>query len=196
MNIILASASPRRNEIFKLITEDFKVIPADIKEDVPDGFPPDKAVLYLAEKKASSVFEKYFRKNEEEAIIIGCDTIVSINQRALGKPRDETDAENMLELLSGKKHTVITGCCIFHIKNKKSKKVIFNEKTEVEFYPLTNDEIKNYVKTGEPFDKAGAYGIQSKGALLVKKIKGDYFNVVGLPAARLKRKLDKITGGF
>lgn len=182
MDIILASASPRRRELLKLITTDFKIMPADSTETLPQNISPIKAAQYLAVQKAEIIAAKC-----PHNLVIGCDTIVIIDNEILGKPHDEYDAERMLKLLSGKTHKVVTGCSLILDYRKFS----FSEITEVEFYSLSDIEISTYITTKEPFDKAGAYGIQSKGSLLVKKINGDYFNVVGLPISRLKRELQK-----
>lgn len=181
--IILASASPRRQELLKLITEDFAVIPSDIDEIVPNEVAPEKSPEYLAVKKARHIFEN----GHINDIVIGCDTGVFIDGEMLGKPKDKRNAEEMLMKLSGRRHKVITGCCI--CKNGSINS--FSQTTEVEFYSLSEDEIESYIATGEPMDKAGAYGIQGRGALLVKGINGDYFNVVGLPVARLNKELIK-----
>lgn len=182
--IILASASPRRQELIKLICSDFSVIPADIDETILDNIPIEYAPEYLAVKKA----EHIYRQSKPDDIVIGCDTGVFINNQMLGKPSDNRDAFEMLKMLSAKVHKVITGCAICC----NGKTTSFSEITEVEFYPLSDDEITAYINTGEPLDKAGSYGIQGKGSLLVKGINGDYFNVVGLPVARLKREIDRI----
>lgn len=120
--------------------------------------------------------------------VIGCDTGVFIDNQMIGKPKSDKAAFEILKLLSGKTHRVITGCAVY----KGGRTVSFSQVTEVEFYKLTNAEIEEYIATGETSDKAGAYGIQGKGALLVKQIKGDYFNVVGLPVALLNKKLNEI----
>ena len=125
-------------------------------------------------------------KGRERSLIIGCDTSVLIDGKILNKPRSTNDARTMMHLLSGKTHQVITGCCLYYQGRFHS----FSEITEVEFYPLSDDEIEQYIKSSEPYDKAGGYGIQNKGALFIKGIKGDYYNVVGLPVARLKREID------
>lgn len=176
--IILASKSPRRKELLSLCGIEFSVMPTEADETLPENISPAEAVEHLSRIKAEPL------KNEN-GIIIGADTVVAIDDIILGKPRDEKDAFDMLKALSGKTHFVYTGVTI--IKGEKS--VTFSEKTEVEFFPLSDEEIADYVKTGEPLDKAGAYGIQGKGALLVKKINGDYNNVVGLPVSRLSREL-------
>lgn len=181
--IILASASPRRQELLKLICEDFTVEPAGIDESMEKNVPLKKMPEYLAVKKARFIHEKH-----PDDIVIGCDTGVFIDNQMIGKPSSDKAAYEILKMLSGKTHSVITGCAIF----KGEKMLSFSVVTEVEFYPLTDAEIKAYIATGEPFDKAGAYGIQGKGALLVKQIKGDYNNVVGLPVATLNKKLKEI----
>ncbi|MCR4925785.1 MAG: Maf family protein [Clostridiales bacterium] len=183
MKYILASASPRRQEILKNCGYDFEVIPADIEEKIEPNTPCEQVPEKLAIQKAEAVFE-----NHKDATIISADTVVVINGKILGKPKNEDDAFCMLKQLSGNTHFVYTGVCIKNSKVTES----FCQCTEVTFYPLTDEQIREYIATGEPMDKAGAYGIQCKGALLVESIKGDYFNVVGLPVAQLARKLDFI----
>ena len=181
--LILASASPRRQELLKLITEDFKIVPADIRESVDKSLPLESVPERLADQKAAFVSAQY-----PDDSVIGCDTGVFVGNRMLCKPHGDMAAFEMLRLLSGRVHRVITGCAIY----KGNKKLTFSDVTEVEFYPLSNEEIKAYIATGEPADKAGAYGIQGKGSLLIKGIRGDYFNVVGLPVAKLSRALKDI----
>lgn len=181
--IILASASPRRQELLKLLFDDFKVEPADIDETVRKSIDLLKYPEYLAIKKARHIFEN----GHTDDTVIGCDTGVFTDGIMLGKPENEQQAKEMLKLLSGRTHKVITGCSIF----RRDTNLSFSETTFVEFYPLTDEEIDAYVATGEPMDKAGAYGIQGKGATLVKGINGDYYNVVGLPVGALKQKLKK-----
>lgn len=178
-----SSASPRRKELLSFITTDFKIVPADIDETVENNVPLEKRPEYLAVKKALHISKNGYEKN----IVIGCDTGVFVDGKMLGKPKNREDAENMLKLLSGRQHKVITGCCT--VKNGVAKS--FSNVTLVEFFELSDLEIEEYIATGEPFDKAGAYGIQGKGSLLVKKIDGDYFNVVGLPVSELNRILKK-----
>lgn len=182
--IILASASPRRQELLKLICDSFTIEPADIDETVNVDIQLDKIPEYLATEKARYIHTN----NHYDDIVIGCDTGVFLDNIMLGKPKDKEDAKKILSSLSGRKHKVITGCSIFF----KDKKVSFSQTTYVEFYKLTDEEIKAYISTGEPMDKAGSYGIQGKGATLVKKIDGDFFNVVGLPVALLNKKLNEI----
>lgn len=183
MSLILASASPRRKELLSIITDDFTAIPATNEEKIDMTLPQDKAVIYVAEQKAEEV-----SKNHPDDLVIGADTMVFCDNTPLGKPKDSDDAKKMLKLLSGKVHQVITAVVIaFEGKTRCS----FAVQTDVEFYPLTEKEIDRYVQSGEPLDKAGAYGIQGKGSLLIKEIKGDYYNVMGLPVSRLYRELQK-----
>ena len=181
--IILASASPRRQELLKFAVRDFEICPADVDENLPEGTDADNAAEYLAVKKAEAVAAQPEHMYDS---VIGCDTVVVLGDEIMGKPRDINAAREMLSKLSGNTHKVITGVCIC----SRGKRVSFSEVTEVEFYPLSEKEIEDYIATGDPMDKAGAYGIQSEGCMLVKGIKGDFFNVVGLPVARLRRVLD------
>ncbi len=181
MEIILASASPRRKKLLSALFSEFRVVPSDIREMVPRHMPVDKCPEYLAGMKAESV-----ARENPKALVIGCDTSVIIDGKMLNKPRSTADARMMMQLLSGKTHQVITGCCLYYM----GKSITFSEVTGVEFYKLTEEEIEQYVNTTEPYDKAGGYGIQNKGAFFIKGIKGDYYNVVGLPLARLKREVD------
>lgn len=180
INIILASASPRRQELLKLIADNFEVRPADIDETVPDGTNPFEAAEIIAVKKAQAI-------KDESALIIACDTVVIIDGVILGKPKSAENAFEMLSMLSGKTHSVVTGVCLCC----KGKSLSFSEKTDVEFYPLSDSEISEYISTGEPFDKAGGYGIQGFGGVLAKGINGDFNNVVGLPVSRLKREIER-----
>ena len=180
MSLILASGSPRRQELLKRITEDFTVSPVDADETLPDGIPTDMAAAYLADLKAAAAAKLF-----PDDTVLGCDTIVILNDEIMGKPKDRDDAHRMLRALSGESHSVLTGCSLYHGKQT----TVFTTETLVTFYPLSDAEIEAYLDTGEPFDKAGAYGIQGKGSLLVREIEGDYFNVVGLPVAALSRQL-------
>lgn len=178
--IILASASPRRKELMELAGYDFEVICADIVEVVPEKATPQEAVMSLALQKAQAVAAEH-----KEAVVIGSDTVVALDGKILGKPHSEQEACEMLRSLSGRTHKVFTGVAIVcggKVKN-------FFDETDVEFYSLGDDEIKKYVATGEPTDKAGAYGIQGKGSVLVKRINGDFFSVMGLPIAKLYREM-------
>ncbi len=180
MEYILASASPRRNELLKIIVPEFEVIPADIDETVPENIDIFSSPEYLAVQKAL-----YISRLHPNKTVIGSDTGVFIEDTMLGKPKDKADAYKMLCLLSGRTHKVITGCAIC----KGGKSMSFSVTSLVTFYDLGEQEIKDYIKTGECDDKAGAYGIQGKGCTLVKEINGDYFNIVGLPVARLNREI-------
>lgn len=179
--MILASQSPRRKELLGLITEDFRIIPAVGEEVVPEGASPENTVLTLSRQKAEEIFEK----NKGE-VIIAADTIVAIDGEILGKPRDEAHAAEMLRKLSGHVHSVFTGVCVIFADGSREN---FAEETKVEFYELSEREIADYIATGDPMDKAGAYGIQEKGAANVKGIVGDFYNVMGLPVGRLARIL-------
>lgn len=181
MKIVLASNSPRRRELLTLAGIEYTVIPSECDEILPEKISPAEAVEELARQKADDVF----RRNPDK-LIIAADTVVALGNTILGKPKDEVDAFNMLTSLSGKTHTVFTGVCIM----TKDKTDIFHCSTDVVFYDLTEKEIKDYIATKEPMDKAGAYGIQGKGSLLVKCINGDYFNVVGLPLAETVRRIN------
>jgi septum formation protein len=179
-SIILASKSPRRQELIRNITDDFTVIVSEAEEVLPEGIAPGEAPVHLSAVKARAV-----AADHPDSVVIGADTVVILDGAVLGKPRDKDDAKRMLRELSGKVHTVVTGCCL--IKNGRER--AFGERTRVEFYPLNDREIEEYIATGDPFDKAGSYGIQGKGCLFVKGIEGDFFNVMGLPVARLNREL-------
>lgn len=178
--IILASVSPRRRELMELAGYDFEVICADIVEAVPENVQPQEVVMSLALQKAQAVAAE-----NEDAVVVGSDTVVALDGKILGKPHSESEACEMLRLLSGRTHKVFTGVAVVGDGKAKS----FFDETDVEFYSLGEDEIKKYVATGEPMDKAGAYGIQGKGSVLVKKINGDFFNVMGLPIAKLYREM-------
>ena len=183
MDIILASASPRRKELLSKIFEDFRIIPADVDETINGDINTDLVPQYLSTIKAKAVAE-----TNPNSLVISADTVVIHNNEILGKPKNAEDAKNMLNKLSGKAHFVITGCCIYYNGDYHS----FSCKTKVTFYELSELEIKQYIATNECFDKAGAYGIQGYGSLLVKEIEGDYFNVVGLPVSMLNQKLKSI----
>lgn len=189
MYLLLASASPRRAEILRRIGVSFTVLPADADESVSALLSPAETVATLSRRKARAVFlkceaEKLLFDGKaagKEIPILAADTMVERGGRLLGKPHGEEDALQMLHTLSGKSHTVHTGVTVLYRGREVSRTVA----TEVFFRTLSDEEIRAYVRSGEPLDKAGAYGIQGIGALLVEKIVGDYDNVVGLPAAAL-----------
>ncbi|NCB63216.1 MAG: septum formation inhibitor Maf [Clostridia bacterium] len=184
MDIILASGSPRRRQLLaQMGLEDFTVHSSDVDETVDQSLPPSKIVEELSLRKAGAVAEELGGRG----LILAADTIVTIEGTVLGKPRDENDAFCMLTRLSGCRHQVYTGVTLLH----EGRVLTEHEVTDVTFRELTGEEIADYIATGEPGDKAGAYGIQGCGALLVERIEGDYFNVMGLPVCRVGRMLEQ-----
>jgi len=181
--IILASASPRRKEILSLITDNFAVIPAESECEINKSLLPEEAIIEVAKSKASEVFSVHTGDT-----VIGSDTVVMLEGEYLGKPKNAEQAKQMLRLLSGKTHKVITAVSILAPNND----IAFASIALVEFCALTDSEIDEYVASGEPMDKAGAYGIQGKGAKFVKKIDGDFYTVMGLPCAQLYASLKSI----
>ena len=204
MKIILASASPRRKEILTLIGLPFLVYPAK-GEERTEKTEPAEVVKELSHQKAVEISDAILSgsgKNigseelweeaygdSEDCLIIGADTVVSVDQEILGKPVDEEDAAKMLQKLQGRTHEVHTGVTLILIKNRFKKIRTFSDVTEVTFYPMTEEEIRSYIRTEEPMDKAGAYAIQGKCAVYIKGIRGDFYNVMGLPAARMMQEL-------
>ena len=181
--IILASGSPRRRHLLEQVG-----IPCEIMESGADetaSGPPQKQAEALAIRKAKAVQARV----KGDAVIIAADTLVVIDELILGKPRDAAEAFHMLKTLQGRKHTVITGVALIKKSGPKLQSQSFVETAAVYFRPLTDNEINGYITTGEPFDKAGAYGIQGVGALLVERIEGDFYTVVGLPLSRLYTSL-------
>lgn len=184
--VYLASKSPRRKKLLSQLNINFKVINIHIDESSKNGELPSGMVKRLSKEKMEKA-----RKKVNDGIIITADTIVVIDNKILGKPKDKKDAEKILKKLSGKTHTVYTGFSVFNTSNNKC--ITDYEKTNVTFRKLEQDEIKNYIESGTPMDKAGAYGIQDDfGAVFIKKIDGDYYNVVGLPLSSLYDSLKKI----
>lgn len=183
MKVILASASPRRKELLKRLYSDFEIIPADVDETLPEDVGIEFAPLFLAATKADKIAETY-----PDDLIIAADTVVICDGKLYGKPKDKQEAKEMLSSLSGKTHKVITGCCISIGENT----TCFAEESFVTFFDLNGREIDEYIATGEPMGKAGAYAIQGIGTLLVEKIDGDYNNIVGLPIAKLKREISEL----
>ena len=177
---ILASASPRRKEILENAGFTFEIIVSDADENITEELSPEETVEELAKRKALSVWEE-----NKDAVVFGCDTVVAIDGKILGKPKDDDEAFEMISSLSGKVHTVSTGVCICSAE----KIEVFSNTTEVEFYELSDETIKSYIATGEGKDKAGSYGIQGYGRVLIKEIKGDYFSVMGLPVSQSARVL-------
>lgn len=181
-HIILASASPRRKEILELADLKFDIMPSNAQE-ITTKTAPNEVVMELASIKAKDIYEK----SEKQSMIVGADTVVAYQGQILGKPTDETDAKRMLTMLSGQTHEVYTGVCV--IEDEKIK--TFYEETKVTFYEISDEQIDRYIKTGEPMDKAGSYGIQGKAAVFIKGIEGDYYNVVGFPIARFLQEITK-----
>ncbi len=182
-DIVLASGSPRRKELLETLGLDFRIVPARGEEIPPEGAGPAETVTALARAKAAEVAESC-----PEALIIAADTIVWAEGRILGKPKDEADAKRMLHMLSDNAHEVYTGVALIY----RGKSAVGAEKTKVFFRRLSDAEIDKYVAGGEPMDKAGAYGIQGRAALMVRRLEGDYFNVMGLPLCRLGQMLEEI----
>lgn len=180
--LILASASPRRRELMKLITDDFEVEASSFDEDGINENDPFLLVRVLSLSKASTI------KSKSDDVVIGCDTVVFLDGEILQKPKTAQEAAAMLKRLSGRTHSVITGVSILENNNVHQ----FECETLVTFYELSDDEIEYYVSTDEPYDKAGGYGIQEHGGLFVEKIEGDYQNVVGLPVSKVYRSLSEL----
>lgn len=179
--LVLASKSPRRREILKNAGFEFTVRAGDADETLPGGISAENAVVYLAEVKAQAV------NRASDELVLGADTVVVLDGKILGKPKDEKEAFTMLKSLSGRTHSVLTGVCAL----KDNDKVSFYEKTEVEFAALTDKEIADYIATKDCYDKAGSYGIQGYASRFITGIKGDYFNVVGLPLCKIYEKILK-----
>lgn len=195
MRIILASKSPRRKELLSLITPDFEVMSEEVDERaiedgvIHNGGTPEDVQKELARAKALAVFDKLPEDEKDGSIVIGSDTSVVCGSEIMGKPLDRDDARRMLHMLSGRTHDVISGVCV----KTSGKEEVFVEVTKVRFGDLDEFQerlIERYISTDEPYDKAGAYGIQQGGALLVETVEGDYFSVVGLPVRRLAQILE------
>ena len=182
MQLILASQSPRRKELLGLFRIPFTVRVADIDETMNDALPPFEEVARVSRLKAEAT------PHDPEDVVVAADTIVVCDGQILGKPKDEADAFRMLRLLSGKDHQVMTGLTVL----RGDTSSVCTEVTDIHFRPLADKEIWAYIRTGEPMDKAGSYGIQGGAALFAEKISGDYFNVVGLPVCRLGQILNTL----
>ena len=185
MSIVLASASPRRRELIELLGfEDMKIIPACGEEKAPAGLSPEKLVRALSEAKAAEIAQQC----TADDVIVAADTIVWYDKRVFGKPHSQEEAENMLKSLSGNTHSVYTGVTV-----RKGERVLSrSECTQVSFRQMEQREIIAYIATGEPMDKAGAYGVQGLGSVFVRRIEGDFFNVMGLPLCTLSEMLKTI----
>lgn len=192
MKIILASGSPRRKELLEQVGVTFDIYTCDTDENI-DEKKPDLAVLELSKRKAMAVAIELQNEGEKDCLIIGADTVVAYDDQILGKPIDEENALEILMKLSGNEHSVFTGVTMIRISNGKINIFSsFAEETKVLMYQFNKKEAKAYIATKEPMDKAGAYGIQGIGAILVERIEGDYNNVVGLPVAKVYRYLKEI----
>jgi septum formation protein len=185
-SIILASGSPRRKELLERLNIDFDIIVSDLDEDSIEQSKPDDFVEKLAYEKAKSVS----MLTNKDSLVIGCDTVVVYNNEILGKPKNNEQAISFLKKLSGSNHQVYSGIAI--IDTKSNNKYLSHEITDVYMKELSNDEIAYYIQTGEPFDKAGAYGIQGIGSLFIEKISGDYYNVMGLPLNKLYKGFNEL----
>lgn len=183
--LILASASPRRKELLEQVGAAFEIIPATAEEVISSSSPKD-VVMELSRQKAEEVARRAW---EEPVIVLGADTVVALEDQILGKPRDEKDAQRMLGLLSGRTHSVFTGVTLIVKAEGRQQSRSFYEETKVSMYPIKQQQILSYIRTGEPMDKAGAYAIQGRCALYIKEIQGDYNNVVGLPVARIFQEI-------
>lgn len=183
-HIVLASKSPRRRELLTMLgVTDFEIIPADSEAEFPAGIHPGEAAISVALGKAVEIVPRA----PEGALILAADTVVSLEGRILEKPADEDEAFAMLSALSGRSHTVYSGVVLI----QGDKKLCRYEATDVRFRSLGEDEIRRYIATGEPMDKAGAYGAQGIASVFIERIDGDFFNVVGLPLCTLGRMLEK-----
>ncbi|WP_207658083.1 Maf family protein [Ruminiclostridium sufflavum] len=185
-NIILASASPRRQQLLEQIGIKFKAVPSNIEEVIDNTLEPSRIAMSLAGQKCKDIASG----TAEDCIVIGADTIVVSGSKVLGKPKNEEDAFNMLSSLNGEWHQVITGLCLYRTGLNIS--LYDSETTKVRIAKKSDDFIKAYIATKEPFDKAGGYGIQGYGSLLVERIEGCYFNVMGLPIYKLSCMLDRL----
>ncbi|MGN0276300.1 MAG: Maf family protein [Hominisplanchenecus sp.] len=189
MKIILASASPRRRELLEQAGIPFEILIGSTQEKITKERPCD-IVEELSLSKAQGVASAV----AADAVVIGADTIVAKDQEILGKPKDAADAFRMLSMLQGDRHQVYTGVTLIVKKDGSSRVISFHERTDVFMAAMDEKEILDYIATGEPFDKAGAYGIQGRAGIFIEKIEGDYYNVVGLPISRLYRELKNCLG--
>ena len=187
MKLILASQSPRRSELLRQIGLSFTVQVSQVEEKITEE-DPRLAVQELARQKAAAVAAG----QEPGTLVIGADTVVVLEGKILGKPKDFQEACRMLEMLQGRDHLVYTGVALLEVSGEGIREKLFSQETRVRLYPMSQEEIRWYVSTGEPMDKAGAYGIQGQCARFVEGIEGDYYNVVGLPVGRLYQELKEM----
>lgn len=183
MRVILASQSPRRKELISLLHIEPLTIPSEVEEILDMSLSHEEMVMDLAYQKAADVF-----KNHKDDLVLGFDTLVILKDQIMGKPKDKEEAKSYLRALSGSTHRVLTGCAMI----KKGHSSSFYSSAYVSFYPMTEDEINDYISTHEPFDKAGAYGIQGFGSKYIESINGDYYAIVGFPVSKIYRELKKL----
>ncbi|MCZ8513345.1 Maf family protein [Paenibacillus filicis] len=190
--LILASSSPRRQELIRSLNLPYRIVASDADETVEPGWKPPQIVEELSGRKARTVYEccKVDRTQGEQGVVIGSDTIVVLDDQVLGKPKDEADSKRMLQALQGRRHQVFSGVVCIDLATGET--VSGHRMTEVHMKPLTERQIAAYIQTGEPKDKAGSYAIQGLGATIVERIEGDYFNVVGLPMSLLSDSLARL----
>ena len=187
--VILASASPRRTELLKQAGIEHVIMPSECEEIIKSNIPQD-VVQELAGQKAWEVYQRYLREHRtEDFLVIGADTVVALDGKILGKPKDETDAFGMLSLLQGREHQVYTGVSLIRYEDGAVLRKSFYECSNVQVYPVSEKEIYEYIASGEPLDKAGAYGIQGRFAVHIRGLEGDYNNIVGLPIARIYHEI-------
>ena len=183
--IILASTSPRRKQLLKQLGLNFEIVPSDVEEKLNPRLGPRNQVEQLALQKAEAVADQF-----EDAIIIGADTMVVLNNEVIGKPKDTQDAKRMLKKLRGRQHSIVTGFVLIDTLQRRT--IIKSVEIKVWFRKISPQEIANYIDRDKPFDKAGAYAIQDLGSIFVEKIEGDYFGAVGLPLYTLAKELNKL----
>lgn len=188
--LILASSSPRRQELIGTLRLPYEIRVSDVNEDTEPGLKPHEIVEQLSSRKAQAVCEMYKQEERTDGIVIGSDTIVVVDGEVLGKPKDKQDAFRMLNTLQGRKHEVYTGVACIDLGT--GQHLVSHHVTSVYMKPLTPTQIERYIDTGEPMDKAGSYGIQGLGATIIERIDGDYFNVVGLPVSLLSDQLERL----
>ena len=186
---ILASASPRRRDLLEQMGLSFRVVPAAGEESISKSC-PEQVVMELARQKAEEIASQ-LSDSQGNYVILGADTVVVYQERILGKPADEQEAFQVLSMLSGQTHQVYTGVSVILLHTGEKQVHTFYEATDVTMHDISPEEIRDYIQTKEPMDKAGSYGIQGKGAVFIKKIHGDYNNVVGLPVSRLYQEMKK-----
>lgn len=188
LTVVLASASPRRTELLEQGNIKHTVMPSHCEEVITSEV-PGQVVEELSVQKAEDVYQQYEKENTGEFLVIGSDTVVAVDGKILGKPKDEADAFQMISMLQGKAHQVYTGVTFLIKKDGKQIRKTFHECSDVHVYPMSKEEIREYIATGEPMDKAGAYGIQGAFGVYIRGIEGDYNTIVGLPLARVYQEM-------